>query len=263
MMKHNPIWYYLLSLAFSDIFTAAVFTPILIAVLYQEEILERQTLCNISGFSSVFAFCWSLVTIAAISLYKQMNLRQYDISKRKTLYFFILYLIIVLIVSLFFSLSPIIGVNKYIHFKGRKWCYAFSVNRTILAVYTLSLLAVVFVLPIIVIIVCNLKVFLYVKKTANVHQRTISGRHQHGILHKRKIKVLKLSLIVVLIFCIMWLPMVILFLLGAFGRKSPLWYSTTCYTMVLLQGIVNPILYCLRHATFTKELNKMFTPKIL
>lgn len=69
---------------------------------------------------------------------------------------------------------------------------------------------------------------------------------------------MKLSLLVVMTFVLMWTPMIIFILIGALGKLTPSSFEIISHTLMLVQGSINPIIYCFRHASFKRELKKMY-----
>jgi len=254
----NPIWYYLFSLALSDIFASVTVIPLMATAVYNEHVLEDQHLCNTSGSFTLTLSVWSIFTIAAISLYKRANLQSYVIKKKKSIVCFLSYLFIVVMTSAGFSAPAILGYSEYTHFEGRKWCYLYSTDPQLHMYFMISIVVVGYVVPVILIVICNTSVFMYVRKMVEKQRETISGDHQEAVLKRRQIKVLKLSLLVVLTFLLMWSPTIILILIGASGKQVTTSYSIISYTVMFFQGSINPIIYCFRHATFKKEFKKIY-----
>ena len=116
------IWFYLLSLLFSDIYSATVSLPLTVATFYDKSILQIRSICILQGSTMNFLMGWSLITIGTINAWKYISIKSSLIDRFRSRSWLIVFICIILSISGFLAIATILGMSRYIHQAGRKWC---------------------------------------------------------------------------------------------------------------------------------------------
>ena len=77
------LWYYLLSLSCSDIFSFTVIMPLTMLWFYHDEMDHKRFLCNLQGSSMNFLMGWSLITIGFVNIGKYRCVKTPVTDKKK------------------------------------------------------------------------------------------------------------------------------------------------------------------------------------
>ena len=248
------IWSYLLSLTFSDIFSFTVTCPVTITAFYDESVLQRRSICNLQGSAMNFLMGWSLITIGFVNTCKYRCIKSPLIDRVKGKSWWIVFIGVILSVSGFVAVAPIIGLSRYIHQKGRKWCVVQTKGkyRSLLFV-----LVAAFISLSVLVVFCNIATAQRVRKEMQTYaQRYSMNRQMEQIFNRRRYKIFQTTLIVTIMFHISWAPLFTMIVIEAFGREVPLLYAKISYFSALAQGCVNPVIYCFGHYAFKKQFKR-------
>ena len=241
------IWYYLLSLSFSDNFTLIVICPVVTAAFYDETILDHGLLCSLNGASISFLMAWSLITIAWTNLYKLVTIKLQFITKRNDRRWFFSYVAICFLLSILFSVPPIFGFMSYTHLPGCHWCVPFSSGWQ--STLMLAFMVAGFAIVCIIVVFSNMSTAAYVSRMTRTKILNGSLVLKQNF-QRRRLRVFQTTFFVSFTFVVLWTPLFVMILLEVFSKKLPLWYSKLSYLLVLLQSCFNPIIYSFGHYAF-------------
>ena len=251
MMKKR-IWFYFFMVAMADTSTSLFSIPIIIAANVNESILSIRWVCQLNKALMVFFGCWSLFTLATLSLYKCYIISRPIESFTKTGYYdIIIYLTASLTLSLFFAISPLVGFSEYRYHKGRKFCVLRSEDATNDLIFSALCGTIAYFVSLCILIVSSVRIYLTINK-----QNKVRNNISNGIPATNE-SVLKTLLLLVAVFFTLWTPLLLYLLLGMAKVTLPPLYSHIAYLLMFLQGCVNPLIYCFRHSAFQTALKKM------
>ena len=249
------IWVYLLSLSFSDIYALTMTLPMAIAAFYDESILQIRSICILQGSTMNFLMGWSLFTIGSVNIWKYMCIKSPLIDTARNKSWLITYIGIVLSTSGFVAIAPIIGLSRYIHQEGRKWCVVRTEDqyRSLLFI-----LVAAFVILCFIVVFCNVATFRYVRKEMQAYsQKYRVNQPLEHIFNRRRFKVFQTTFVVTVMFLACWAPLFTMILIEGFGGTVPLLYAKISYFCALAQGCVNPVIYCSGHDSFNKQFSRV------
>ena len=251
------IWSYLLSLSFSDIYSFCITLPVTAAAFYDENLLQRRSICILQGSSMNFLMGWSLITIGFVNSWKYICIKSSLIDRVRGTSWLIIFIGVTLPISGSLAIAPILGFSQYIHQRGRKWCVVQTNNK-----YRplLFVLVAAFVILCIIVVFCNVATYRLVSREVRTYSQKyhVSETMEH-LFNRRRYKVFQTTLIVTLMFFVCWAPLFTMILIEGFGGDLPLLYSKISYVCALAQGFVNPIIYSFGHNTFKKRFQKLLT----
>ena len=249
------IWFYLLSLLFSDIYSATVSLPLTVATFYDKSILQIRSICILQGSTMNFLMGWSLITIGTINAWKYISIKSSLIDRFRSRSWLIVFICIILSISGFLAIATILGMSRYIHQAGRKWCVVDTKDkyRSLLFVLVAAFLILCFI-----VVFCNVATFRYVRKEMQAYsQKYHVNEPMENIFNRRKYRVLQTTFMVTVMFLVCWAPLFTMILIEGFGGNVPLLYAKISYFCALAQGCVNPIVYYFGHSAFKKQFKKI------
>ena len=249
------LWYYLLSLSCSDIFSFVVISPLTIAGFYDSQLLNRNILCNLQGSTMNFLMGWSLITIGFVNISKYRSVKAPVTNCTKDKRSLKIYALVTFPTSVFIAVAPIIGLSSYIHLPGRSWCEVRTSDSYQAVVYIM--ISAFFILSVIV-VVSNVATARYVHKEI----RNYTDKYEvNGAMAKtftqRKSRVYHTSLVVTILFFVCWVPLFVLIVMQGFRLKIPLLFAKLSYFLAFVQGCLNPVIYFFRHGSFKNRLRKL------
>lgn len=249
-MLKKRVWFYFFMVAFVDATMSFFATPIIIAASINENILTIPWLCKLNKTMLVFFGCWSLHTLAALSLYKCCVIsRPLETKGRVSSNDIIMYLVISLTTSLFFAISPLFGFSNYRHYKGYKFCVLHSDNPTNDVIYSVLCGTFVYFLSLGIIVITSVKTYTMIKQQ-NIKRRKLSSHAANNDCVPKTVFMILIS------FLLLYTPLLLYLLLGMSHVKIPYWSAHIVYLLMFSQGCVNPMIYFVRHPTFLKTLRK-------
>lgn len=250
------LWYYLLSLSCSDIFSFVVISPLTIAGFYDDQLLNRYILCNLQGSTMNFLMGWSLITIGFVNICKYRSVKAPVTNCTKDKRSLKIYALVTFPASVFIAVAPIIGLSSYIHLPGRSWCEVSTSDSYQAVVYVL--ISAFFILSVIV-VVSNVATARYVHKEI----RNYTSKYEVNVamaktFTQRRSRVYHTSLVVTILFFVCWVPLFVLIIMQGFRLKIPLLFAKLSYFLAFAQGCLNPIIYFCRHGKFKKRLRNLW-----
>ena len=250
------LWYYLLSLSCSDIFSFVVISPLMIAGFYDDRLLNRHILCNLQGSTMNFPMGWSLITIGFVNICKYRSVKEPVTNCTKDKRGLKIYALVTFPTSVFIAVAPIIGLSSYIHLPGRSWCEVSTSDSNQAIVYIL--ISAFFILSVIV-VVSNVATVRYVH--AEIRNYTdkyeVNGPMAKAFTQRRS-RVYHTTLVVTILFFVCWVPLFVLIIMQGFGSKIPLLFAKLSYFLAFTQGCLNPIIYFFRHGAFKNRLRNLW-----
>lgn len=250
------LWYYLLSLSCSDIFSFTVISPLTMVGFYNESLLHKRVLCNLQGSTMNFLMGWSLITIGFVNICKYRCVKSPMTDKKKDRRRLMIYVFVTFPISIFIAVAPIIGLSRYIHLPGRSWCEVKTSdnNRALVLV-----LVVAFLILCAIVVITNVATARYVRKeTQNYVERYGVNGPMEETFHQRKSRVYQTTLLITVVFIVCWVPLFVLIIMQNVGGKIDLLFAKISYFFAFLQGCLNPIIYCFRHYIFKNQFKKLW-----
>ena len=249
------IWSYLLSLSFSDIYSFCITLPVTAAAFYDENLLQRRSICILQGSSMNFLIGWSLITIGFVNSWKYICIKSSLIDRARGRNWLMIFLGVTLPISGSLAIAPILGFSQYIHQRGRNWCVV-QTNNKYRPLLFVSVAA--FVILCIIVVFCNVATYQLVSREVRAYsQKYHVSETMSYLFNRRRYKVFQTTLIVTLMFFVCWAPLFTMILIEGFGGDLPLLYSKISYVFALAQGCVNPIIYSFGHNTFKKQFQRV------
>ena len=250
------LWYYLLSLSCSDIFSFMFISPLTISGFYDDKLLNRHILCNLQGSTMNFLMGWSLITIGFINISKYRSIKAPVTNYTKDKKSLKIYALVTFPTSVFIAVAPIIGLSSYIHLPGRSWCEVSTSDSYHAVVYVL--ISAFFVLSVIV-VVSNVATARHVhKKIQNYTNKYVVSRAMAKTFTQRRSRVYHTTLVVTILFFVCWVPLFVLIIMQGFGSRIPLLFAKLSYFLTFLEGCFNPMIYFFRHGAFKKRLRNLW-----
>ncbi|XP_048763136.2 RYamide receptor-like isoform X1 [Ostrea edulis] len=247
---------FLINLAVSDLIMAAFCMPFTFADSIMGYWVFTAPLCPIVLFFQIFSVCGSVFTNVAIGIDRFMAVSfplHSRITYRRGKY------VIALVWICAFSLSVVqLFIGRSSVYKGRVICNEEWPHPNSRALYTLFIMILTYMLPLIILLLTYTIVGIMLwKRTAPGNKHYERDRHQL----RSKIKVVKMLVIVVVMFGICWLPLHLFNLLGDFTtvlRNVPhqhiLGLFLSAHWLAMSNSFANPIIYGFTNETFRADL---------
>ena len=164
--------------------------------------------------------------------------------------------------------APIWGFGKYVQDGSRIVCsFDFFTRSTINIAYNITIQVLYFGIPVTVIVASYVIIFVKVRsherkyfrqKTGGAFDEIVLRRMRKNRKHqKNELKTARAGIILVVVFCLSWLPYSIVSLVALYGDNSfitPLLVSIPA-VFAKLSTILNPILYALVHKRFKRKIS--------
>ena len=261
---------FLVGLAVADFLTSSLVMPFTASILIHGKWVFSKDVCVFQGVS-ILCLVWSslhMVTLIAINRYVcvlKASLYRKWFTKKNTGAM----IATVSIISFILAISPYwSGLVTYIFRPGKAACFmTFDTKRKLGKIaYTVFLLAIYTVLPMVLIAVCYYNVFRMVKQHAIATKNTIRSRAQHASnLSLEEIRMTKLLLVLVVAFVICWAPVIAIdFLNAIMGTGSlPREAYVTYILFAFGSSCINPIVCLTLNVKIRREAKKIILFKRL
>ena len=250
------LWYYLLSLSCSDIFSFTVTMPLTILWFYHDEMHHKRFLCNLQGSSMNFLMGWSLITIGFVNIGKYRCIKTPVTDKKKDRRRLMIYIFACFPTSLFISMAPTMGLSTYVYLPGRSFCELKASNKYNTLVFVQLSASLVLSL---IVVFTNVATAQYVRKETDNYTRRygVNGPMEVNF-HQRTSRVYHTTLLITVMFFICWVPLHVMIIMQNLGEDIPLLFAKISHFFAFLQGCLNPIIYCFRHFVFKKQLMRIW-----
>ncbi|KAJ7325654.1 hypothetical protein OS493_029518 [Desmophyllum pertusum] len=249
----------LASLAVSDFLFLILANSFRIASIAQERWLYGQTMCYLNPFFARYFYLNTILHLIAVS-YERYNAivkspLTYDgtITKAR-----VVFISLIWIVPIPFSISPFLGWGKYVYNPELFFCeQGWSLQNDSVAVTITSLAVITFVVPFLVIVFLNYRVFKTAKilqrNTAQVGSLAVSAsqlQHMSRKISERKAAV-DVSIIIAA-FALCFLPTWITGLCRQYVKSTtvPAEAILTTSCIFFVSSLCNPIIYSIRKRDF-------------
>uniref|UniRef100_H3AM24 G-protein coupled receptors family 1 profile domain-containing protein n=2 Tax=Latimeria chalumnae TaxID=7897 RepID=H3AM24_LATCH len=144
-------------------------------------------------------------------------------------------------------------VTEYYEAPNSTFCWEMWETRTTKQVYTASILIVGYLLPLVLISCCYIKVLCHLHKKI----RVVSKKSEHS-----KRKTTQTVLVVVAVFCVSWLPHHIITMWADFGwfplTEASFAFRIASHCLAYGNSCVNPIIYAFLSENFRKAYREVF-----
>lgn len=223
--------------------------------------------CRIYAFIGSVASFVSINTLTAIALDRCLVIvKTLPITNRMSGKTFFISISFIWIYSIIWASTPFYGFGRYI-LEGTNTSCTFDFFTTTLSnrLYVISIFMAHFVIPLIIII-CS---YTIIYRIISHHSREFKtaartyGENEVPLTIRKcntgikyESKTARVSLIVIIIFCVSWAPYAIVALIGEFGDSSVVTRLTAGVPCLIakLSTVINPLIYALLHPMFRQKL---------
>ena len=227
--------------------------------------------CNIDASISALTGFVSIWSLAALAMDRCIVIRRnmptaHSMNKSVT-YLILLSIWIVCVAS---SAMPFLGFGRYVLEGSNMSCtFDYFTKTSINITYNLFIQIAFFGIPLMCITICYLLIFLNVKHHERTYFSVKTGikmreeslrRMRKNRKHERnELKTAKSGIILILVFCLSWMPYSTLSLIALFGNN--VWISPIIVTIPVILAkvstILNPVLYAFVNNRFKSKLTLM------
>lgn len=219
------------------------------------------------AFTGSVASFVSINTLAAIALDRCLVvLRTLPITNRMSTTVFRMSIAFIWLYSIAWASAPLCGFGRYILEGTSNSCTFDFFTRTLNnRSYVISIFTAHFIVPVIIIVSSYAIIFRIVSQHSQDFEHAAKTLGENKVpLTMRKFntgvkyeyRTARVSLIVILVFCISWTPYAIIALIGSFGDSSKvtrLSAGIPCF-IAKFSTVINPVIYSLLHPHFRKKL---------
>lgn len=249
---------FLLNLAVTDLGVGVVSIPLSIASNVKQFFVHEKWFCILNGSGLMLFLTSSVLTLAAISFQKYVTVdRKANIrfSKKHAS----CCIAVIWILSVVFTVGPIIGWAEYTYSYGGHQCAPYTYNTAGYSYFVLLLL-IFFLLPGLTMSYCYARLYFFTRhyiRTVRLRAETNpeqTSKPWQSISDTRMIHTL---LIVMFAFVLCWLPCGILYFIKFSGQHITIHLEGVVVMLAYGNSALNPIIYALRHKAFRKWTRKM------
>ena len=209
----------------------------------------------------------SINTLTAIALDRCMVIvKTLPINNRMSGRTFFVSIAFIWIYSLIWASAPLFGFGRYILEGTNTSCtFDFFTNTLNNRLYVISIFFAHFVIPLIIIICSYTVIYRMISQHTHEFKLATSTYGENEVplairkcntSFKYEAKTARVSIIVILVFCISWTPYACVALIGEFGDSSNVTRLGAGIPCVIakLSTVVNPLIYALLHPMFRQKL---------
>ncbi|XP_013407359.1 rhodopsin, GQ-coupled-like [Lingula anatina] len=242
----------ILNLSWSDLMMSTAVPMVTVAALEGKWVFGKVG-CDIHAMVVGIFGLMSMNTIAAIAFerYKVIvrscptkgSRRQVAVS-----------VVVTWLYSILWTLPPIFGWGQYIlEGTGTSCTFDFLTQTLENRLFVLALFIGGFVVPFLVILVCYCNVFYYVHAS---NKLLFYCRTKKAL--KSEVKVVKMTMVILLLFCLSWIPYSVVALIGTFGDATQISPLTAGIPVIFAKSsaMYNPVIYTFYHQGFRRELRR-------
>ncbi|XP_052068930.1 neuropeptide SIFamide receptor-like [Mytilus californianus] len=246
---HTVTNFFIVNLAIADILVALFCIPVSLLTHIFVEWRYGAVMCKITPYLQTVSVCASVNTLAAIAVDRYLAIC-YTFNYKMTWTTSKCIMCFVWVFSLGVSIPMVLYRELILQGGLLKVCIETYPSETVRKVYFIGIFVFFYAIPLILIIFC------YSFIGFRVWNRNAPGIFKaNGVIHKSKVKVVKMLAVVVIIFFISWLPNYIIqfwvyFEMDQFRDYDSLMFvikyiSPVAQWMVVSNSGINPVIYCL------------------
>ena len=246
----------ILNLSIVDFLFAAIVNPICIASFFRGEKTRSEVSCHISGIFSLLFSIVSINTLVFISIERYMA-TNFPIKHRNllsikrikiTLGFIWLWSAFLCILPL--KTSRFANIPNFFHCSV-DWAYHLPI--------TLSYLTVVILVPHLILVYCNIRVFQATRSMRKVSVfLSAPSRYSKGIQQCREHRITVVTFMVTITFLVCWMPYCIATICLASGKSDlPKEFTSVALMMAIANSCCNPIIYGIMNRSFRKAFREI------
>lgn len=246
---HTVTNFFIVNLAIADILMAIFCIPITMLIHIFVEWRYGALLCKITPYLMTVSVCASVNTLAAIAMDRYLAIC-YSFNYKMTWTTSKCIMGFVWVFSIGVSVPMILYHEQSLQGGVINVCAEIYPNQTVKKVYFTLIFVFFYTVPLLLIIFC------YSFIAFRVWNRNAPGIFKaNGVIHKSKVKVVKMLAVVVIIFFISWLPNYIVRFLLYFDSDVAENYDKLMFVfkyispvaqwMALSNSGINPVIYCL------------------
>ena len=246
----------LLNLSIADFLYAAIVNPICIASYFRGEKTRSEVSCHISGIFSLLFSIVSINTLVFISIERYIA-TNFPIKHRNLLSIkrIKITLGIIWLWSAFLCILPL----KTTRFANLPNFFHCSVDWAYHLPTTLSYLIVVIIVPHLILVYSNIRVFQATRSMRKVSVfLSTPSRYSKGIQQCRERRITVVTFMVTITFFVCWMPYCIVTICLASGKSNlPQEFTSVALLMTIANSCCNPIIYGIMNRNFRKAFREI------
>lgn len=253
--------WYILSLAITDLFVAVTCMPLSLGAAVKGTWMYGDVTCQLQGHVVQVWCCFSLTIIAATAVqryYRVVRPNRYrEIFTKKFAFF---------IAGSCFSLSAVMAVgmtliiNARFQFGPHFFCTPKFPNQQVKRSAALAVFLTFITISLITVLFCYFKVYRTVRRHVILVAPNLRAhkQFQHGTENKIScrmddINATKMMFVIILVFCVLWIPMSIIGALYVCDVFMPRWAHLIYDYLMFLTAATNPLVYGFMNKAFRNE----------
>ncbi|XP_040577753.1 pinopsin-like [Lepeophtheirus salmonis] len=207
--------------------------------------------CQIVGFVLTYLGICSVYTLTVLAFFRCciLFISNYSLSFKQA----IQSIVFIWVSTFLIAAPPLLGWGEYTPEKSGMSCAPNWETPTSLS-YVIYLFVSGFFLPVIVIMYCNTKVVLFLRR--NTESKAMNSTRGVAKRHERNSTIILLSMTTAFFIC--WLPYTICSLYVVFGGSAPPWLSAIPLQFAKSSTCVSPIIYVFYNQEFRTNVIKYF-----
>ncbi|XP_052777920.1 rhodopsin, GQ-coupled-like [Mya arenaria] len=179
-------------------------------------------------------------------------------------------IIIIFVISLTSALAPLLGYGQFVQDGSEIFCTFDFFTRSVKNVmYNVFIQIMFFAFPLVIIVTCYTRIYLTVRKHERTYFKTrkcmlrdncaLRRMCNERKLVKTEVKIAKVTMISVTVFCVSWFPYSIIALIGLFGDSEGITRTVTTIPAMFakVSTVLNPLIYVLLQKQFKKKVKEL------
>uniref|UniRef100_UPI00358DEB40 melanopsin-like n=1 Tax=Myxine glutinosa TaxID=7769 RepID=UPI00358DEB40 len=255
----------IVNLAFSDFMMSITQAPPFFVTSLLKRWIFGDKGCEVYGFCGAVFGISSMITLTAVSIdrYHVITHPLASIGRALTKRKASAAVLFVWMFSIGWSLPPFFGWSSYVPEGLMTSCtWDYMTFTPLVRTYTMLLFCFVFFIPLLIIIVCYVRIFIAIKRTNREVQTLGSSKRGETRQADKRLKgewrLAKIALIIILLFVISWSPYSCVALIAWAGYANLLTPYTNSIPAIIAKAsaIHNPIVYAITHPKYRQALGK-------
>nr|CCP46948.1 Ek arthropsin [Euperipatoides kanangrensis] len=269
-LLRTPANLFIINLAFSDFLMSTTNFPLVVISSFKGIWYFGKIGCDIYGFMGGVFGLMSIVTLAAIAMDRNRVIsRPFDVLQKMTTSRTAKIICFIWIYCLILASPPLFGWSQYVPEGFLTSCSFEYLDRNLLTrSFILYLFILGFALPCLVILFCYIFIIKSIYNHEKMMAKTLANsplKFPQDRIKKRSNKKLnndiqaaKIAFVIIILFCLSWIPYAIITLIGQFGNKTLItpWVSTLPAVFAKASTMYNPLVYAISNPYFRKALIK-------
>ncbi|XP_042880397.1 melanopsin-like isoform X2 [Penaeus japonicus] len=246
----------LANLAVADILVAVLDMPIALVTIINGRWIFNHAFCLFNGFTVGLGLMLSVHTLMWISIHKYISITK-PFSRSVTPRKIILMIVAAWAWTIFFNLTPLIGLTKTEFKRGASQCGPSPPEEPRQYIHAALNTSINLVIPLVVMSYCYYKIFKEVKDHLSRMQEFTDVNVRNSLIQQKQIT--ETLCIVLSVFVLFWLPYIVYSLSLVFlgPARVPVIFNPIAYLFGYMNSACNPIIYALRSPSFRRGFSEI------